>query len=131
MEPYLPVTSKCARFCLSAATVIFWVRHCCVLTQEFWPGGALMHVFPPQISLIVACIIGVIAYRLAVYAAFASIIKNPLRKIQLVGRFITPQLATSATASCINFIIIMILNFFYERVAIWITDMGKAGRRSQ
>ncbi|XP_047219717.1 anoctamin-5b isoform X2 [Girardinichthys multiradiatus] len=99
MEPYLPVTSKCARFCLSGATVIFWV------------------------SLIVACIIGVIAYRLAVYAAFASIIKDPMRKIQLVGRFITPQLATSVTASCINFVIIMILNFFYERVAIWITDM--------
>ncbi|XP_041856401.1 anoctamin-5-like isoform X2 [Melanotaenia boesemani] len=99
MEPYLPVTSKCARFCLSSATVLFWI------------------------SLIVACIIGVIAYRLAVYAAFASIIKDPLRKIQLVGRFITPQLATSVTASCINFAIIMILNFFYERVAIWITDM--------
>ncbi|XP_045888204.1 anoctamin-5b isoform X2 [Micropterus dolomieu] len=99
MEPYLPVTSKCARFCLSGATVLFWI------------------------SLIVACMIGVIAYRLAVYAAFASIIKDPLRKIQLVGRFITPQLATSVTASCINFVIIMILNFFYERVAIWITDM--------
>ena len=78
-----------------------------------------------QISLIVACIIGVIAYRLAVHAAFASIIKDPMRKIQVVGRFITPQLATSVTASCINFVIIMILNFFYERVAIWITDMGK------
>ena len=79
----------------------------------------------PQISLIVACITGVIAYRLAVYAAFASIIKDPKRKIQVVSRFITPQLATSVTASCINFVIIMILNFFYERVAVWITDMGK------
>ncbi|XP_039984084.1 anoctamin-5b [Xiphias gladius] len=99
MEPYLPFPSKCARFCLSGATVLFWI------------------------SLIVACIIGVIVYRLAVYAAFASIIKDPMRKIQVVGRFITPQLATSVTASCINFVIIMILNFFYERVAIWITDM--------
>ncbi|KAM8876506.1 LOW QUALITY PROTEIN: anoctamin-5-like [Synchiropus picturatus] len=99
MEPYLPVTSKCARFCLSTATVVFWI------------------------SLIVACIIGVIAYRLAVFAAFASVIKDPMRRIQVVGRFITPQLATSVTASCINFVIIMILNFFYERVAIWITDM--------
>uniref|UniRef100_A0A672Z3C2 Anoctamin n=1 Tax=Sphaeramia orbicularis TaxID=375764 RepID=A0A672Z3C2_9TELE len=99
MEPYLPITSKCARFCLSGATVLFWV------------------------CLIVACIIGVIAYRLAVYAAFASIIKDPMRKIQVVGRFITPQLATSVTASCINFVIIMILNFFYEKVAVWITDM--------
>lgn len=135
MEPYLPVTSQCARFCLSATTVLFWVRRCCVLMQEFcpppppppprWRRPSRLS-FPPQISLIVACIIGVIAYRLAVYAAFASIIKDPMRKIQLVGRFITPQLATSVTASCINFVIIMILNFFYERVAIWITDMGKA-----
>uniref|UniRef100_A0A8C7ZER2 Anoctamin n=1 Tax=Oryzias sinensis TaxID=183150 RepID=A0A8C7ZER2_9TELE len=99
VEPYLPFSSKCARFSLSATTVLLWI------------------------SLIVACIIGVIAYRLAVYAAFASIIKDPLRKIQLVGRFITPQLATSVTASCINFAIIMILNFFYEKVAVWITDM--------
>lgn len=78
-----------------------------------------------QISLIVACIIGVIAYRLAVYAAFASIIKDPMRRIQVVGRFITPQLATSVTASCINFVIIMILNLMYEKVAVWITDMGE------
>ncbi|XP_072554591.1 anoctamin-5 isoform X2 [Paramormyrops kingsleyae] len=100
MEPYLPLTSKCARFCLSGATVIFWM------------------------ALIIASIIGVIAYRLAVYAAFASIMKDsPTSKIQVVGSLITPQLATSVTASCINFVIIMILNFFYERVAIWITDM--------
>ncbi|KAM9860742.1 anoctamin-5b [Aulostomus maculatus] len=99
MEPYLPIPSKCARFCLSGATVLFWI------------------------SLILACIIGVIAYRLAVHAAFSSIIKDPMRRIQVVGRFITPQLATSVTASCINFVIIMILNFFYERVAVWITDL--------
>ncbi|XP_060931935.1 anoctamin-5 [Limanda limanda] len=100
MEPYLPITSKCARLCLSGATVIFWI------------------------SLIIACIIGVIAYRLAVYAAFASIMKdNPTAQLHVVGPYITPQLATSVTASCINFVIIMILNLMYERVAIWITDM--------
>uniref|UniRef100_A0A673CHP6 Anoctamin n=1 Tax=Sphaeramia orbicularis TaxID=375764 RepID=A0A673CHP6_9TELE len=100
MEPYLPITSKCARTCLSGATVIFWI------------------------SLIIACIIGVIAYRLAVYAAFASIMKDsPTSQLHVVGPYITPQLATSVTASCINFIIIMILNLMYERVAIWITDM--------
>uniref|UniRef100_A0A8C4GVY0 Anoctamin n=1 Tax=Dicentrarchus labrax TaxID=13489 RepID=A0A8C4GVY0_DICLA len=100
MEPYLPITSKCARTCLSGATVLFWI------------------------SLIIACIIGVIAYRLAVYAAFASIMKDsPTTHLQVVGPFITPQLATSVTASCINFVIIMILNLMYERVAVWITDM--------
>uniref|UniRef100_A0A673C9H6 Anoctamin n=1 Tax=Sphaeramia orbicularis TaxID=375764 RepID=A0A673C9H6_9TELE len=100
IPPYLPITSKCARTCLSGATVIFWI------------------------SLIIACIIGVIAYRLAVYAAFASIMKDsPTSQLHVVGPYITPQLATSVTASCINFIIIMILNLMYERVAIWITDM--------
>ncbi|KAM7414737.1 hypothetical protein PAMA_019510 [Pampus argenteus] len=100
MEPYLPITSKCARTCLSGATVLFWI------------------------SLIIACIIGVIAYRLAVYAAFASLMKdNPTSHLHVVGPYITPQLATSVTASCINFVIIMILNLMYERVAIWITDM--------
>uniref|UniRef100_A0AAY4EE20 Anoctamin n=1 Tax=Denticeps clupeoides TaxID=299321 RepID=A0AAY4EE20_9TELE len=100
MEPYLPLSSKCARSCLSGATVLFWM------------------------GLIIASIIGVIAYRLAVFAAFASIMKDsPTNDIEFVGSLITPQLATSVTASCINFVIIMILNFFYERVAIWITDM--------
>ncbi|KAL7833615.1 hypothetical protein AOLI_G00285750 [Acnodon oligacanthus] len=100
MEPYLPFTSKCARFCVSGAIVLFWT------------------------CLIVACVMGVIAYRLAVYAAFASLMKDsPTNKIQLVGSLINPQLATSVTASCINFVIILILNFLYEYVAIWITDM--------
>ncbi|XP_039989622.1 anoctamin-5 isoform X2 [Xiphias gladius] len=100
MEPYLPITSKCARLCLSGITVLFWI------------------------SLIIACIIGVIVYRLAVYAAFASIMKDsPTTNLQVVGPYITPQLATSVTASCINFVIIMILNLMYERVAVWITDM--------
>uniref|UniRef100_A0A7N8XEV7 Anoctamin n=1 Tax=Mastacembelus armatus TaxID=205130 RepID=A0A7N8XEV7_9TELE len=78
MEPYLPISSKCARFCLSGATVAFWVTE-----------------YSPQLCV----------------------------DTSALGRFITPQLATSVTASCINFVIIMILNFFYERVAIWITDM--------
>ena len=95
MEPFLPVTSKCARFCLSAATVIFWVTECLTLflyviynNSEYFslPIVTYCHSFTcvcvcvcvcsPQISLIVACIIGVIAYRLAVHAAFASIIKD-------------------------------------------------------
>ncbi len=80
-----------------------------------------------QISLIIASIVGVIAYRLAVFAAFASIMKDsPTTKLDVVGSLITPQFATSVTASCINFVIIMILNFLYERVAIKITDMGES-----
>lgn len=68
--------------------------------------------------------IAIIVYRLAVYAAFASVMENN-DALQPISQMLTPQLATSVTASCLNFIIIMILNFLYERVAIWITDMGK------
>lgn len=75
-----------------------------------------------QILLIIASVIAIIVYRLAVYAAFASVMENN-DALQPISRLLTPQLATSVTASCLNFIIIMILNFLYERVAIWITDM--------
>nr|NP_001086810.1 anoctamin 5 L homeolog [Xenopus laevis]AAH77486.1 Tmem16e-prov protein [Xenopus laevis] len=98
MEPYLPPSSKAVRFCFSGATVLFWI------------------------SLIIASIIAIIVYRLWVYAAFASIMENNLT-LEPVRNLLTPQLATSVTASVLNFITIMILNFLYERVAIWITDM--------
>ncbi|XP_025056159.1 anoctamin-5 isoform X7 [Alligator sinensis] len=98
MEPYLPLTSKAVRFCISGTTVLFWT------------------------SLIIASMIAVILYRLSVYAAFASIMKNT-QTLQPISGLLTPQLATSVTASCLNFVIIMILNFLYERIAVWITDM--------
>uniref|UniRef100_A0A8D0HPQ7 Anoctamin n=1 Tax=Sphenodon punctatus TaxID=8508 RepID=A0A8D0HPQ7_SPHPU len=75
-----------------------------------------------KISLIIASMIAVIIYRLAVYAAFASLMKNT-KTLQPIQGLLTPQLATSVTASCLNFVIIMLLNFLYERIAIWITDM--------
>uniref|UniRef100_A0A8D0HTY4 Anoctamin n=1 Tax=Sphenodon punctatus TaxID=8508 RepID=A0A8D0HTY4_SPHPU len=98
MEPYLPLTSQAVRFCFSGMTVLFWI------------------------SLIIASMIAVIIYRLAVYAAFASLMKNT-KTLQPIQGLLTPQLATSVTASCLNFVIIMLLNFLYERIAIWITDM--------
>ncbi|XP_041416945.1 anoctamin-5 isoform X2 [Xenopus laevis] len=98
MEPYLPPSSKAVRFCFSGATVLFWI------------------------ALIIASIIAIIVYRLWVYAAFASIMENN-QTLAPVSNLLTPQLATSVTASVLNFITIMILNFLYERVAIWITDM--------
>ncbi|XP_061466607.1 anoctamin-5 isoform X2 [Rhineura floridana] len=98
LEPYLPLTSQAVRFCISGTTVLFWI------------------------SLIIASMIAVIVYRLAVYAAFASIMENT-RTLQPIRGLLTPQLATSVTASCLNFVIIMMLNFLYERIAIWITDM--------
>ncbi|XP_056657997.1 anoctamin-5 isoform X5 [Monodelphis domestica] len=74
------------------------------------------------IFLIIASMIAVIVYRLSVYAAFASFMEST-QTLQPISSLLTPQLATSVTASCLNFVIIMILNFLYERIAIWITDM--------
>ena len=117
-----------------AYIVVFWSDYLTVLLFcDSLCHVVLSHVVTVvsvwKISLIIACIIGVIAYRLAVYAAFASIMKDsPTSNLQVVGPYITPQLATSVTASCINFVIIMILNLMYERVAIWITDMGERMR---
>ncbi|XP_072322782.1 anoctamin-5 isoform X3 [Scyliorhinus torazame] len=98
MEPYIPISNQAVRSCLSGATVLFWI------------------------FLILICIVAVIVYRLSMYASFAKITVN-MRKVKYIGTFVTPQMVTSVTASILNFIIIMILNFFYEKVAIWITDL--------
>ncbi|XP_061773229.1 anoctamin-5 isoform X4 [Nerophis ophidion] len=90
-------TDVMGKLILCWGTVLFWVK----------------------LGLIISCIIGVVAYRLAVYTTFASIIKEN----QVDSAFITPQLATSVTASCINFILIMILNLMYDKVAVWLTDL--------
>uniref|UniRef100_A0A671UC36 Anoctamin n=1 Tax=Sparus aurata TaxID=8175 RepID=A0A671UC36_SPAAU len=45
-----------------------------------------------------------------------------LKELEPLKEYVTPQMATSVTASLISFVVIMILNILYERVAIWITD---------
>ncbi|XP_032894555.1 anoctamin-5 isoform X3 [Amblyraja radiata] len=98
LEPYIPISNQAFRFVLSGATVLFWI------------------------FLILICIIAVIVYRLSMYASFAKI-TGSMKNVKYIGTLFTPQMVTSVTASILNFIIIMILNYFYERVAIWITDL--------
>ncbi|TKS70194.1 Anoctamin-5 Gnathodiaphyseal dysplasia 1 protein [Collichthys lucidus] len=102
MEPYLPVTSKCARFCLSAATVVFWV------TKYFSDRGLYYRGHRIQ------------AGRLCCLCKYHQ---RPDEEDPGGGEIHHPTAGDVVTASCINFVIIMILNFFYERVAVWITDM--------
>ncbi|KAK1169164.1 anoctamin-6-like isoform X1 [Acipenser oxyrinchus oxyrinchus] len=83
---------KCMRVSCGIGTVLFWVL------------------------LVIASVVGVIVYRLAVFFAFSVCLLEPFRE------YVTPQMATSVTASIISFVIIMILNTVYEKVAIWITD---------
>ncbi|XP_042191668.1 anoctamin-6 isoform X2 [Callorhinchus milii] len=90
---------KCMRVFCVGSTVLFWI------------------------SLIIASVVGIIVYRLAVFFVFsANLPKEVDEDLEPFKDYLTPQMATSVTASLINFVIIMILNLVYERVAIWITD---------
>lgn len=65
-------------------------------------------------------------YRLAAFFAFSARLRaQDLKELEPLKEYVTPQMATSVTASLISFVVIMILNILYERVAIWITDFGK------
>ncbi|KAJ8374030.1 hypothetical protein SKAU_G00046100 [Synaphobranchus kaupii] len=89
---------KCIRVSFGIGTVLFWIL------------------------LIVASVVGVIVYRLAVFFAFSARLRKDLKELEPLREYVTPQMATSVTASLISFVVIMILNYVYERVAIWITD---------
>ncbi|KAI1882096.1 hypothetical protein AGOR_G00247170 [Albula goreensis] len=89
---------KCIRISFGIGTVLFWIL------------------------LIVASVVGVIVYRLAVFFSFSAKLRQDLKQLEPLREYVTPQMATSVTASIISFVVIMILNYVYERVAIWITD---------
>lgn len=68
----------------------------------------------------------IIVYRLAAFFAFSAKLRaQDLKELEPLKEYVTPQMATSVTASLISFVVIMILNILYERVAIWITDFGE------
>ncbi|ELV10698.1 Anoctamin-6 [Tupaia chinensis] len=75
-----------------------------------------------QILLIIASVIGIIVYRLSVFIVFSAKLPKSLNGTDPIQKYLTPQTATSITASIISFIIIMILNTIYEKVAIMITN---------
>ncbi|XP_056281099.1 anoctamin-6 [Pseudoliparis swirei] len=90
---------RCLRLSIGIGTVLFWIL------------------------LILASIVAIIVYRLAAFFAFSAKLRvQDLKELEPLKEYVTPQMATSVTASLINFVVIMILNVLYERVAIWITD---------
>ncbi|KAF7662038.1 hypothetical protein LDENG_00247170, partial [Lucifuga dentata] len=90
---------RCIRVSLGIGTVLFWIL------------------------LILASIMAITVYRLAVFFAFSAKLRaQDLKELEPFKEYVTPQMATSVTASLISFVVIMILNILYERVAIWITD---------
>ncbi|XP_028914014.1 anoctamin-6 isoform X1 [Ornithorhynchus anatinus] len=99
-EEHVPYTScgKCIRITLCSSAVFFWIL------------------------LIIASIVGIIVYRLSVFLVFAAKLPKHVNGTEAIQKYLTPQAATSVTASIISFIIIMILNIVYEKVAIMITN---------
>uniref|UniRef100_A0A672SPH5 Anoctamin n=1 Tax=Sinocyclocheilus grahami TaxID=75366 RepID=A0A672SPH5_SINGR len=78
-----------------------------------------------HLSCGITSVVGVIVYRLAMFINFSAKLRTDLKytkELEPFKEYVTPQMATSITASIISLIIIMILNNFYEKVAIWITD---------
>uniref|UniRef100_A0A671FEY1 Anoctamin n=1 Tax=Rhinolophus ferrumequinum TaxID=59479 RepID=A0A671FEY1_RHIFE len=98
MEPYMPLHRRIPWYFLSGATVTLWM------------------------TLVIASMVSVIVYRLAVFATFASFMESEA-SLKHVKSVLTPQITTSLTGSCLNFIVILILNFFYEKISAWITKM--------
>ncbi|XP_053112454.1 anoctamin-6 isoform X2 [Hemicordylus capensis] len=99
-EEHVPYTAcgKCVRITFCTSAVLFWIL------------------------LIIASVVGIIVYRLSVFMTFSANFPKSINGIEAIQKYLTPQTATSVSASVINFIIIMILNMIYEKVAIMITD---------
>uniref|UniRef100_A0A7N8YEK4 Anoctamin n=1 Tax=Mastacembelus armatus TaxID=205130 RepID=A0A7N8YEK4_9TELE len=90
----IPYTTcgRCVRVSIGIGTVLFWIM------------------------LILASVVAITVYRLAVFFAFSTSLRTQgLKELEPIKEYVTPQMATSVTASLINFIAIMILNTVYER----------------
>ncbi|CAK6449283.1 unnamed protein product [Pipistrellus nathusii] len=98
LEPHMPLKNRVPWYFLSGATVTLWM------------------------SLVIACLVAVIVYRLSVFATFSRFMES-VASLKHVKSFLTPQIATALSGSCLNFIVILILNFFYEKISAWITKM--------
>ncbi|KAF1549896.1 Anoctamin-6, partial [Eudyptes moseleyi] len=99
-EEHVPYTAcgKCIRMTFCTSAVFFWIL------------------------LIIASVIGIIVYRLSVFLVFSAKLPKHINGTEAIRKYLTPQTATSVTASLISFIVIMVLNVIYEKVAILITD---------
>ncbi|XP_018108013.1 anoctamin-6 isoform X2 [Xenopus laevis] len=110
-EEHVPYTAfgKCLRVACCSSAVFFWIL------------------------LIVASVVGIIVYRLSVFLVFSATLPSAVNgtNVEAIQKYLTPQTATTITASIISFIIIMLLNMFYEKVAIIITDFELPRTRTE
>lgn len=79
--------------------------------------------------LAIVAVVGVIAYRISTLAALQVLTRNtPVTNSTFIAStaeviYQNASLVTTVTAACINLLIIVILNFIYNRLAFWLTDM--------
>ncbi|NXW76267.1 ANO6 protein, partial [Hirundo rustica] len=99
-EEHVPYTAcgKCVRMTFCIGAIFFWIL------------------------LIIASVVGIIVYRLSVFLVFSAKLSQRISGTEMISKYLTPQTATSVTASLISFVVIMILNIIYEKVATVITD---------
>ncbi|XP_067044600.1 anoctamin-4-like [Acropora muricata] len=67
-----------------------------------------------MIFLVLAAVIGVVAYRASVYGALVSSSNSSARN--------NAKILTSLTAALLNLVCINLLKFMYERIALWLTN---------
>ncbi|KAL3080570.1 hypothetical protein niasHS_013764 [Heterodera schachtii] len=91
-EPYIPFMEKACRLCGSAVTVLFFI------------------------FLVIALLFGIIVYRVIVLRVFyaSTFLQNQHRTLAIW--------VTSGTAAMINLIFILIMNFFYSKLALKLTE---------
>ena len=73
--------------------------------------------------LVIGAVVGVIVYRLALNALLSD--SQLISNIQgsNIGKFVTPSVVISTTASCISLIVIIVLNFIYQICAVKLTEI--------
>ncbi|MGH0116504.1 UNVERIFIED_CONTAM: hypothetical protein FKN15_009637 [Acipenser sinensis] len=76
-----------------------------------------------MILVVIAAVFGIVLYRVVTVSTFAAFEWALIRK--------NSQVATTGTAVCINFCIIMLLNVLYEKVALILTNLEQPRTESE
>ncbi|XP_044311230.1 anoctamin-4 [Varanus komodoensis] len=76
-----------------------------------------------MICVVIAAVFGIVIYRVVTVSTFATF------KWALIRN--NSQVATTGTAVCINFCIIMLLNVLYEKVALFLTNLEQPRTESE
>ncbi|MEQ2204920.1 Anoctamin-4 [Xenoophorus captivus] len=76
-----------------------------------------------QILVVIAAVFGIVIYRVITVSTFAAFGWALIRN--------NSQVATTGTAVCINFCVIMLLNVLYEKVALFLTNLEQPRTESE